>query len=305
MKTISNLIAYFILRVFVSPFYFLPYRACLALGRGIMRFVYLLDKRHRIVAFDNIKHAFPEFSDDDARSMVKKHYVHLGEMLADFLYVARIDREWMNQYIVLDPDFLAIEEAIKAAPKKLAISAHIGSWEVLLAYVGMNLNGGMMYKPVRNPFVDKWLYKIRSRSGAVLVPVEDTFRAVREIKKGVLLGLASDQNAGKSGIFVDFLNRPASTFTGPIVIGSLSKARIYMLTCYRENGKIHITGSDLGMADSADFPDKETMMKHFTRLWVSQLEKEVRKHPEQYFWVHRRWRTKPGDFPEQKYEKTG
>lgn len=299
MKQIKNFLIYILFRFIISPFEFLPYTWCVSLGRLLLRGIYQIDKRHRLVAAENIRHAFPEFSDEQVHDLVKRHYLYLGELLADSLFIARIDENWFKKYIVLDPDFQEIEGEMKTTKRKLVISGHLGNWEVMLAYAGKYLNAGSIYKPVKNPFVDKFLYKIRSRSGAVLVPVNDTIMAAREIKKGILMGFAADQNAGRAGIFVEFLNRPASTFAGPVIMASLTKARIFMVTTYKINGQLHLTGSDLGYIDNEKFIDKATMLKHYTGLWVKELAKHIKKHPEQYFWVHRRWRTKPGDFPGQ------
>ena len=300
MKYISWVLTYLLLRILIFPFYLLPYSVCLALGRFLGKIAFKLDKKHVKIARENIAAAFPEKTDTEKEEILKNHFRHLGEFMADFLFIARVDKKWAEKTIIKDPGFAELEEKINSTPRKIVISGHLGSWEVLLAYMGLYLHGGAIYKPVRNPLVDNWLKGLRSRSGCVLVPVEETFQAIKEIKKGICFGLAADQNAGKAGIFVNFLNRPASTFTGSVVLANMARARIFVLFCYRNGDKVHLTGTDLGEIDREKFADKDQLVRHYTSLWVEELEKQVKRHPEQYFWVHRRWRTKPGDFPGQR-----
>ena len=130
--------------------------------------------------------------------------------------------------------------------------------------------------------------------------MEDSPQVVKMLKNGYWVGFGSDQNAGKAGIFVDFLNRKASTFQGPALMAYLtgSKMLVYS-TLSGENGKVIIRVNDLGIINKKDYPDRDTAIRAYTEKWTKTLESEVRQFPDQYFWVHRRWRTKPGDFPGQ------
>lgn len=77
-----------------------------------------------------------------------------------------------------------------------------------------------------------------------------------------------------------------------------AKMLLYSVLC-GENGKVIVRVKDLGCVDKKAFQDRETAIRHYTEVWTKALEEEVKLCPEQYFWVHRRWRTKPGDFPGQ------
>lgn len=283
------------------PFKFLPYQTCLSYGRGLVMLLYPIAKKHRKIAYENISYAFPELSEMDRLILTKKSFLHLGNLLAGFLWAPRLTKEWMDEYFVYDENSLRIEkQTIEEGIGVVLISGHLGTWEILVQSMGVRMKGAGIYKKIRNPYIDKWLRKLRENNGIKLVPMEDSPQVVKMLKNGYWVGFGSDQNAGKAGIFVDFLNRKASTFQGPALMAYLtgSKMLVYS-TLSGENGKVIIRVNDLGIINKKDYPDRDTAIRAYTEKWTKTLESEVRQFPDQYFWVHRRWRTKPGDFPGQ------
>lgn len=291
------MVAYFL----YLPFRILPYRLCLVYGRTLTFLLFPLAKKHRRIARENIDHAFPDWTDAQKEDLIKKHFRHLGNLLAGSLWASRLSKEWMDKYLVYDEESLALEKkVIEEGVGVVLVSGHLGTWEILVQFMGVRMKGGGIYKKIRNPFVDKWLRNLRGNNGIKLVPMEESGQVIKMLKSGYWVGFGSDQNAGKAGIFVDFFNRKASTFQGPVVMAYLTGARLmlYSVVC-GEKGKVIVRAKDLGIIDKKQFPDRDSAVRHYTELWTKELEKEVRLFPEQYFWVHRRWRTKPGDFPGQ------
>lgn len=284
--------------LFYLPFQFLSYQNCIRLGRLITRSLYPFAKKHRRIATENIRYAFPDWDEERVNDLVKKHFNHLGILLAHTLWAPRMDKKWMKTYLLYDQESLAIEEEVKAEGVGVVlISGHLGTWEILVQFMGIRMKGAGLYKKIRNPFVDRLLFKMRSNNGMHLVPVDDSTKAIRLLKQGYWIGFGSDQNAGKNGIFVQFLNRPASTFTGPALMAFLSGSRLlYYSVLAGPNGRVLVRVKDLGYVEKDKFENKEALLKYYTELWTRTLESEIKLFPEQYFWVHRRWRTQPGDF---------
>lgn len=303
MKKIEHIIGFIFLQIIYLPFRFLSYEACLALGRGIVRLIRPLAGSKIRIARDNLKHAFPNLSESEREKILEDHIIYLGELLADSLFTSRVDEKWMNKYLTWDNDSEKIEaEITKSGIGVVMISGHFGTWEMLVHWLGIRHQAIGIYKKIRNKLVDAWYKKIRAKSGVILVPMEEAASPVfRGLKKGKWVGFGADQNAGKSGIFVNFFNRPASTFQGPVTMAYLTDAKMVLLSFLRgiHDKKVHANIIDLGYIDKIKFPDKEQAIRHYTELWTKTLEEEVRKTPGQYFWVHRRWKTKPGDFPGQ------
>ncbi len=301
MKQFSYIVSFILAYLFYLPFKLLPYKACLSYGRALVTLLYPIAKKHRKIALENISYAFPNLSEQEKLSLLKKSFLHLGNLLAGSLWAPRLTKEWMDQYLVYDENSLKIEkQTIEEGIGVVLISGHLGTWEILVQFMGVRMKGAGIYKKIRNPYIDKWLRKLRANNGIKLVPMEDSAQVVKLLKNGYWVGFGSDQNAGKAGIFVDFLNRKASTFQGPALMAYLTGSKILVYSALSgENGKVIIRVNDLGVINKKEFPDRETAIRTFTERWTKSLENEIKLFPEQYFWVHRRWRTKPGDFPGQ------
>lgn len=301
MKQFSYIVSFILAYLFYLPFKLLPYKACLSYGRALVTLLYPIATKHRKIALENISYAFPNLSEDEKLILLKKSFLHLGNLLAGSLWAPRLTREWMDQYLVYDENSLNIEkQTIEEGIGVVLISGHLGTWEILVQFMGVRMKGAGIYKKIRNPYIDKWLRKLRANNGIKLVPMEDSAQVVKLLKNGYWVGFGSDQNAGKAGIFVDFLNRKASTFQGPALMAYLTGSKILVYSALSgENGKVIIRVNDLGVINKKEFPDRETAIRTFTERWTKSLENEIKLFPEQYFWVHRRWRTKPGDFPGQ------
>ncbi len=302
MQKIIYFIIFLVSYLLYFPFKVLPYRVCLLYGKCISILLYPLAKKHRKIAYENISYAFPDWTDSQKKELVWKHFLHLGNLLAGTLYAPRINPAWMEKYLIYDSESLKIEQETNASGVGVVlISGHLGTWEILVQFMGIRMKGAGIYKRIRNPFIDKWIKSLREKNGILLVPVEDSTTVIKLLKNGYWVGFGSDQNAGRAGIFVDFLNRKASTYQGPVLMAYLTGAKmlLYSVVCGKQ-GKVHVRVKDLGFVNKNLFPNKEDVIRHYTEIWTKALESEIKLFPEQYFWVHRRWRTQPGDFPGQK-----
>ena len=292
MKKIGYFISFLFAYFLYLPFKFLPYKVCLAYGVGITRVLFPLARKHRRIAYDNISYAFPNLNEKEKLSLVKRHFDHLA---------SRLNQEWMDKYLSYEPEFLKIEQDTnKEGIGVVLVSGHLGTWEILVQFMGLRMKGAGIYKKIRNPFVDKWVKSLRENNGILLVTTDESSRVMKLLKDGYWIGFGSDQNAGKAGIFVNFFNRPASTYQGPALMAYLTGAKLllYSVVC-GEDGKVIVRVKDMGVIDKKKFPSRDMAVRHYTEMWTRLLEEEVKLFPEQYFWVHRRWRTKPGDFPGQ------
>ncbi len=301
MKTAVNIIAYLFARFFEIPFRILPYRACLFLGRVIVITLYPFAASKKKIARENIRYAFPELSEQERDELLWKHFLFLGDVAGSTLYAPRIDQTWMDKYLEYDPDSLILEqETYKEGKGFFCVSGHYGVWELMVHFMPLRYRISSVYKKIRNPYVEKWMYNVRTKNGMILIDMKEPGLVPKALKQGHIVGIAPDQNAGQAGIFVDFFNRKASTFKGLSVFTYLTGARNLLYSSnFIGNGKVRVSIRDMGTIDKKSEADKEEAIKKFTVKWTKILEEEVRKMPEQYLWIHRRWRTKPGDFPGQ------
>lgn len=303
MKNLIHFIAFCFAYSLYLPFRLLPYRVCLWYGIFLVNLLYPLARKHRKIADENLSFAFPELTEAERQVLVKKHFNHLGVLLAGSLYAPRISQKWMDKYLVYQPEMLKMEEDTKKQGIGVVlISGHLGTWEILVQFMGLRFKGGGIYKKIRNPYVDRWLKRLRENNGIVLVEMKESSKVIKMLKEGYWVGFGSDQNAGKTGIFVDFFHRPAATFQGPAMMAYITGAKMLLYSAISgKKGKVLVRVKEIGCINKKEFPDKKTAINEYTKKWTQALEEEVRLYPEQYFWVHRRWRTKPGDFPGQEF----
>lgn len=174
------------------------------------------------------------------------------------------------------------------------VSGHYGLWELVPPW--LCLNGFRMTTVVRrqdNPEVDAWFERMRRRFGALTTDSGFGLREIlRTLRKGDLLGLMSDQNAGDRGCFVNFLGEQASTVVGPAQIAMRSRAPIVALAAHRRGRGPHCL-EILPAINPENFTDDEDGRTRLTQYLTGLLETWVRKRPDQWFWLHRRWKSRP------------
>jgi KDO2-lipid IV(A) lauroyltransferase len=179
----------------------------------------------------------------------------------------------------------------------LMVTAHIGNWEAfgpLLADYGAR--GVMLAKPLHNPLLQRRLVERRTRLPGVEVILTGTsMHAVVDcVRQGKCVGFVADQDAGRHGLFVDFFGCPASTARGPAMFAiELGLPLVPMFMVRDATPERHLVlhvGTPLYAVPGADIKSE---VRRLTEAHTRQLEAVVRQHPEDYFWWHRRWKTRP------------
>ena len=168
------------------------------------------------------------------------------------------------------------------------VTGHFGAWEILAAWLGINRYPivGIINRQ-KNRGADRFFREIRESNG-----VEIFYRKTglsfmyQALKDNKILGLASDQDARRRGVFVPFLGRLASTPKGAARFHLQTGAPIIFATCSQTGNSYHLKFEPVVIPNPAT-------VENITQSFTSLLEKEVRKYPEQYFWFHRRWKTRP------------
>ena len=166
------------------------------------------------------------------------------------------------------------------------MTGHFGNWELISQWLSAH-DYEMMTVAQRqsNRGADLFFREHRKQSGSSpMSPSTAPAQMIDALREGKILNLASDQNAGKRGEFVEFFGRPASSPRGPSVFQKKTGAPVISAFCHREP-----TGDYRLRFDTLPEDSSRTVMEKFTSL----LESEVRKRPAQYFWFHRRWESRP------------
>ncbi len=295
---------YFAFRAIVCVIDMLPFRTSVRAAEGLAWFVFrvLPKKMTRYhVAAENIRTAFGEsVPDAEVDRIIQGMWTHLFRMVVEIVQIPRKFRlhncaEFLN--------FRNRDETIKAmcsGRPVMVLSGHYGNWEMAISTFGVfGFPMGVVARDLDNPYLHEWFRKWRMRTGHQLLSKKGGGTdMVQYMEQRGNLGLLADQDAGKKGLFVPFFGKPASTFKSVALLAL--QYRAVLLVGYARRLPDDFLNRrwvkfELGteeVIDSADF-DGPNAVRELTEAYTAALERAVRLAPEQYFWVHRRWKSEP------------
>lgn len=204
-------------------------------------------------------------------------------------------KKFIDKYVEFGEDSVPIAQ--DKTQGVVFAEGHFGNWEIPIpAFASIGFKVFFSAQKLSNPYVDAWTHRTRiGYGGGGPIYLKEAEKFIPLLRRKEPLGLVSDQDAGYDGIFVDFMGRKAATHTGPALLAYLGKAKLAVGFCIHQGkGRYRFYSRILyRFQNKSDFASSKDAAEKLTKLWVSELEKEVRKYPEQYFWVHRRWKTRP------------
>jgi len=257
--------------------------------------VYLVHRRLRRVGMRNLALAFPEMPRRQRRSILRAEFVSLGRQLAEFCLFPRYTRENVGHVVVYD-GFENFERAYTQGKGVLFLTGHLGGWE--LSAFAHSLQGyplSIVMRSVDNPYVDRMIQRYRTMHGNRTVDKDDFVRGLlAAMRAGETVGILMDTNmTPPQGVFVDFFGIPAYTASGLARIALRTDAAVVpgftvwdsSLRKYR----LHFDPAVELVRTGDDQADIIANTAKFTRI----IEDYVRRYPDQWLWVHRRWKTRP------------
>jgi KDO2-lipid IV(A) lauroyltransferase len=273
-----------------------------SLARGICGLLaalsYWLWPRLRRVGLFNLRLAFPEWSERDRRRVLFGLFQNLGRMLADFTHFPRMNRGNIERFLIYD-GFENYARAQEQGKGVLFLTAHFGNWEISSFAHGLyGYPCNFIVRELDNPLIGDLVQRYRSRSGGR--PIEKTkfgSQVLRAFKNAEAVGILMDQNMllGE-GSFVDFFGRPACTTTAPARLARRTGVPIVLgLVIWDKKLKKYRLRFDPVTWIKKENVEEEILANtaNFTRL----IEDYVRKYPDHWLWVHRRWKTRPPGEP--------
>ena len=272
----------------------LPRRLVLALGRGLGRLWGALDRRHLRVAADNLRQAFPDWDEARVLATARAVYAHFGAVILDLLWMAGRPAEELLALADLE-GVEHLQNARASGRGVVAPSGHLGNWEIqAVASVPKVGNVAMIARPLDNLELDERLNRLRTSTGNTVIYKQKALaRVIRTLREGGIVAILIDQNMqAKDGVFVRFFGRPACTTTVAAALALKTGCAIVPVHCLLQpNGRYRmIYGPPVewprtGRRDE----DVVALTQHLTAI----IESWVRETPEQWLWLHRRWKTTP------------
>ena len=266
----------------------------------LAKVAYRFDKRHRRVATENLGFAFPEKSPAEIDALVRRCYRHCGLLLIEIVLLPRkLQVENWRSYASLIRGDLILDGLLTDRPL-LIVTAHFGNWE--LAGFALGRLGFKTYAIARvldNPHLETFLKKFRQATGQTIIAKKDDFdRLAAVMQAGGKVATLGDQDAGPRGVFVEFLGRPASAHKAVALMAMQFDAKMIVIGVPRiaENARRGLGRYEIVCEDSIDPRDylsRPDAVKAITQRYHDALARLIRAHPEQYFWLHRRWKSQP------------
>jgi KDO2-lipid IV(A) lauroyltransferase len=287
---------YLIVRLIVCIIQALPYRAGAAIAGLLAWTAFHIDKRHTEVARDNLRHAFPgRWDHAQLDVMVRAVYRHFCTLLIDIIYLPRkLNPHTWRRHMEI-PQIRRMVDCLLSDRPLLLATGHFGNWEAggyTLALLGFRSHA--IARPLDNPYVDDFLRRFRERTGQRLLAKKGDFDQMQAIlARGGLLGTLADQDAGQRGLFVDFFGRPASTHKAVALLALEFKVPLMVLGVRKLHGELRHRLEIADFICPEEYEGRPDAVRAITQRYTTALEQIVRTAPEQYFWLHRRWKHQP------------
>lgn len=256
--------------------------------------VFRLAGRHRRIALDNLLRAFGgEITPGQAREITRRVFVNLVRILFEIGWLLRLDPRDARRQIRLD-GWDRLTRQLRRGKGALVLLAHAGNWELLSAMVLFAPTPvNVLYRPLDYKPLDRFFRDLRSRFGATPISTRRSAREViRALKRGEVVGILMDQNVDwYEGVFVEFFGRRAATNKGFALLALKTGAPVLPAYLIREAQGYRVAiWPEIPLIRTGD---RTKDIEANTQQYNDAIERFVRRHPDQWFWVHQRWKTRP------------
>jgi KDO2-lipid IV(A) lauroyltransferase len=293
---IADYAVYVAVRFFVCVLQMLSLPAACRVADALAWLLYRIDRRHRQVAQDNLCHAFPDqFSAVQRTELVRQVYAHFCRLLIEIIHMPRrLHTHNWKRYVNLAEVKILVDRLLSNRPL-MFVTGHFGNWEMggyVLGLLGMKTHA--VARPLDNPYLDDFLRQFRERTGQKLLAKKGDFDQMQAIlAKGGVIGTLGDQDAGQRGLFVDFFNRPASTHKAIALLALEFNVPLLVVHNRRTGGPLEYEVRLEDVVLPEEYAAAPDAVRAITQRFTLALERGIRLAPEQYFWLHRRWKHQP------------
>ncbi|MFQ5532291.1 MAG: lysophospholipid acyltransferase family protein [Candidatus Methylomirabilales bacterium] len=275
------------------PTAYLPPWIAYPLGEALGHLAFVVDRRHRRVATENLHLAFGSSrTPDEIRTMARSHFRSLGQTFVDVCRLIRLNPEVLREMVEIE-GLEVLTDPKARGQGVLYVTGHFGPWEYLPAFSTYwgdeSLN--VVTRPLDNPYLDRLLNALRRRWGSRTVEKREAMSLLMDVlRRGGRVGVLIDQHVSRrEGVFVNFFGYPACTTTGPALLALRSGAAVIPIVVVREGrGRFRVLlGKEVSPPRTGKVKEDVVAL---TAGMTEALEELIRRRPEQWFWVHRRWK---------------
>lgn len=294
---LQNSLEYGLARLILGSFGILPRLLAIPLGRALGRVVYWLPGKLRRTGERNLLIAFPQLSEPERRRLLRGCFDSLGRLLGEFSQFPRATPASLRQLIEYDERGLAhLRDAEKSGRGVIFLTGHLGAWELLsFGWSALEYPISFLVRPIDNPLIEELIEGVRTRFGNRAIDKKNAAReSLRVLRSGGTLGVLSDLNTQtREGVFVPFFGKLACTTAGIATLALKTDAMV-IPTCAvwdKERKRYFFHGDP--PVELVRTGDREKDVEINTARFAAAVEQMVRRYPDQWLWIHRRWKTRP------------
>ncbi|MGH9947287.1 MAG: lysophospholipid acyltransferase family protein [Pyrinomonadaceae bacterium] len=301
---VKSWIEYGGLRGIFLLFRILPRSVAIKIGKGAMRIGFRILGRQLKAGMRNLEIAFPESTESERKTLLRRSIENLGRTTVEFARFRPVNAEESRSKIGFDFDseeFQAYKDAKAAGRGVLMPTAHIGNWEVLLSGFALHYEPiYFMARELDNPLIDKMFADVRARYGSLQFYKSDSSKEVlKALRSGKSVGVLPDVNVHpKEGVFVPFFDVPACTTSGVARLAISANALIFPMFAIWDDGEMRYVVYNGKPIEPANTGERERDVLETTAAFTTEIEKIIRRFPEQWMWIHKRWKIRPPGEPE-------
>lgn len=296
LRTAANYLAWALARLVLFGLERSPFRAAHALGRlaGLLGFHLAGQERRR--ALRHLARAFPERSALDRRRLARRSFENMAVSACTALVLPRLPERLLRRHVHNYDDYMRRLDRLMAGGRGfIALTGHLGNWESLAALGARRFPCNVVANRLGFEPFNRLLERMRTAAGLRIIYLSESPRSiVRALERGEIVGLLPDQDIRfLPGVFVDFFGEPAWTPVGPVLVARLSGAPLVPFFLLHEGRGFRAAWTDpVPMVFTGQ---RRRDLQANTERWSRVIEDTVRRHPDQWAWNHRRWKTRPGD----------
>jgi len=276
----------------------LPGRMVRALGGSLGLLAYALLRSQRRLTQGHLAHAFGDSLSASQRTRVARQvFVNLGRVAVEWLRLPRMSARELQSLVACE-GLEHLRDALAKGKGAIAITAHLGNWELIPLYLkSLGFEGGVLARRLRYPEYESFLISMRGAKGVPTFARGSVKEVAKLLRANHIIGVLPDQDLDSvEGIFVTFFGHPAYTPVGPAAISLMTGSPILPCFMIREGERFRlIIEAPVTVPQTVD--RTEALMR-LTQAWSRVVESYVRRYPEQWVWMHRRWKTQPSASPQ-------
>lgn len=288
MSTVMHYLSYLCIYSFARLCYWLPQSILHGLAKSVGLIAYYAAPKFRKRTTSNLALASAlQLSNTEIKKLSQSAFHNLMITLFEF---GKLSRRSFIEKVVSHKSLDVAKDLIEKNSGIVFFCGHQANWEILFLDGILRFQKGMaIARPLKNPYICRWVQSIRETYGGEIIPQKQALRkGIRGLRSGISIGIVGDQGMPESSFSSEFLGRTAWTSTAPALFAYKTKSPIVVMSIARVGKKYEITYSD-PISPNTEAP-LETEIPRLMNLTLAIFEKSIQKHPDQWLWLHNRWK---------------